>query len=170
MNIKYYRKCKNIERLQGAFKHRTYNLMEHQWGVAMLFRHFASVEDIAYDINVLDMVLHHDILEVETTDLLYPIKNLNNKTKEAWGVIEGEVIKNHFQLDRYSDKNIKETLTESQFNLFKVCDLLDLWIFAKEEQAIGNSSISIYEVIQNCEQLILGKYKMVDKFIKGYEF
>lgn len=170
MDIKYYRKCKNIERLQGSYKHRSYNLLEHQYVVAVLFKHFASLEDISYGMPEFDKILHHDILEVETTDLIYTVKNLNEETKKAWNKIEEEVIKEHFQLRNYSDENIKMSLNEYQFKLFKVCDMLDLWIFCKEEMILGNRSINMKLVIDNCEKAILGKFESVDKFMKEYEY
>lgn len=170
MDINYYRKCKNIRRLQGTFIHREYNLLEHQYMVAVLFKNFASIEDISFDFNVFDKILHHDILEVETTDLIYTVKNFNEKTKQAWQDIENEILLKHFQLRKYSDHSIKSSLTENQFELFKVCDLLDLWIFCKEEKTAGNNNKQILEVISNCENLILNKFDSVTKFINTYEF
>lgn len=172
MDIRYYRKCKQIERLQGSFKHRTYNLLEHQYMVAVLFRHFALTESIEYDLEVFDMVMHHDILEAETTDLIYTVKNINQATKSAWEIIEGEVLAKNFQLKEFTDEKFKEKMTAEQHRMFKACDILDLWIFCKEEQAIGNKSIGIHEVIGRCEELVYGRFKFdsVIEFMENYEF
>lgn len=157
MEIKYYRKLKNIDRMQGLPKQRNYSLMEHSYMVTVLFRHFASIENVSYDMCALDIVMHHDIVESVTMDLPWPIKNHNSETKLAWGVIEEELIKTHFQLSNYSDTNIKGSLTPLQYSLFKACDTLDLLIFVKEEQALGNNTKELREVESNC----LGIFKSI---------
>lgn len=48
-------KMKDVERFNGTRKLQGYNLLEHSYMTAMLFRIFASKEDVAYDINVLTM-------------------------------------------------------------------------------------------------------------------
>lgn len=150
MEIKYYQKLRNINRLSMMFTFRNYNLMEHQYMVAMLFRKFASLEDVAYDINVLDLVLHHDIVETVTSDLPWPVKNFSMETKAAWEVIEDKITDHHFQLEKYSDHNLKMGMTKRQYDLFKVCDVLDLLIFVREERKLGNNSEDIIEVEDNC--------------------
>lgn len=169
MEIKYYRKMKNVDRLSGTAKHRSYNLLEHSYMVAMLFKHFASKENVAYTMAEFDLVLHHDILEVETGDLIYTVKNLNSETKECWGRIEELVIEKNFQLQRYSDENIKSGLSNLQYSLFKCCDLLDLWIFCKEEIALGNNTINMLIITERCVELIGDKFKSIKKFMEGYE-
>ena len=171
IDIKYYRKMKNIDRLAQGYKNRSYNLLEHSYMVAMLFRHFASLEDVPYDMNVFDLVLHHDVVEVISADLPWPIKNFNDKTKEAWNIIEEEVIKKHFQLEKYSDENLKKGMTTLQYSLFKACDILDLYIFVKEEISLGNKAVFIKEVEKNCQE-ILGslEFPKIKKFIQEYVY
>jgi 5'-deoxynucleotidase YfbR-like HD superfamily hydrolase len=169
MDIKYYRKMKNIERLSGTFKFRPYNLLEHSYMVLVLFRHFASKEDVSYDMNTLDFVIHHDGLESISTDLIWPVKNFSKITKDCWKKIEEEIVKKHHQLERYSDHNIKENLTPIQYSLFKACDMLDLWIFLKEEWAIGNHSKKIEEALENCVNLVPKEFKHIQKFMEEYE-
>lgn len=168
MDILYYRKMKNVERLSGTFKFRPYNLLEHQYMVAVLFRHFASLEDVSYDINTLDYVMHHDALESVTMDLIWPVKNFNKRTKECWEIIEEEIIKQNHQLDKYSDKSLKENLTPIQHKLFKNCDVLDLWIFLKEEWEMGNRSYKVKEALDNCEMLISKDFKHITKFMESF--
>jgi len=167
--IRYYRRMKNVDRMSGTMKHRPYNLLEHQFMVAVLFRMFASRENVAYDMQVFDLVLNHDAVESITSDLVYPVKNASNKTRECWDIIEEEVLKSHPALERYSDKNLKEGMTESQRNLFKACDYLDLWIFLKEEIALGNTSRDIVEMLENCERLIPKGFESINKFMVDYE-
>lgn len=169
MDIKYYRKMRNIERLTGTFKFRSYNLLEHSFMVLVLFRHFASKEDVAYDATTLDYVIHHDALESISTDLIWPVKNFSKITKDCWELIEEEIVKKHHQLQRYSDKSLKENLTPLQHSLFKACDGLDLWIFLKEEWSIGNHSDKVKEALINCEMLITKDFKAITKFMAEYE-
>jgi 5'-deoxynucleotidase YfbR-like HD superfamily hydrolase len=167
--------CRNIQRMSGRFIHRSYDLTQHQWLVGMLFRHFALLDDVSHDINVWDIVLKHDIVETATMcDLIWPVKNLNEKTKEAWEVIEDEVLQINPQLERYSDKAMKEGMTSRQFALFKACDYLELLVFCKEEQAFGNQTKEIVEVIYNCECLIKKycqefNFVNLQKFVENYE-
>lgn len=170
--INYYRKCKNIDRLSSSFKHRGYNLLEHMYMVTVLFKYFASKEDVSYGVYELDLILNHDILESESMDLIYPIKNLNEKTKKSWKIIEDEVTNVNPKLKRYSDKAIKEGLSELQYALFKVCDTLDLLIFVKEEISMGNNTKSMKTVYSNCLKIIDNQkfnFNSVKKFIESYE-
>lgn len=168
MDVQYYRKMKYVDRLTRHSKHRSYNLLEHSYMVAVLFRKFAAKEDIAYDMQVFDFVLHHDIVEVVSSDLPYDVKNLTAATKKAWGSIEDEVVSAHHQLSRYSDDEIKSAMSQIQYALFKACDLLDLWLFLKEEEAMGNKTKTIYQMIDKCETLLRGKFISIDKFIDSY--
>lgn len=165
MDINYFRKCKNVQRLSQYYTHRPYNLLEHQYMTAVLFKHFASKEDVAYGMAEFDAIMKHDVLEVESTDLSFEVKHLNDITREAWETIEDEVLKNNPQLERYSD--MKELLTPLQHKLFKACDVLDLWIFCKEEQQLGNQTLNT--VIMNCENLIRGKFKSIDKYMGDFK-
>jgi len=166
--IRYYRRLKSVDRMSGTMKHRPYNILEHQFMVAVLFRMFASKEDVAYDMQVFDLVLNHDFLESISGDIVQPTKNASNKTKLAWEIIERELVAIHPKLERYSDENIKGRMTELQRKLFKACDYLDLWIFLKEEAALGNSSKDILDMISNCERLIPKDFKSVNKFMETY--
>lgn len=166
--IEYYRRQKNVQRLQTTPTLRTYNLLEHTYMVVVLFRHFASLEDIAYDMQVLDKILHHDILEAITSDLPWTVKNLNITTKRAWQDIETCIVQTHPSLQRYTDASIKEHMTPIQHKLFTVCDLLELWIFLMEERTLGNRAHKVNKIIAKCEQLILGKFPRVDAFMQTY--
>ena len=164
---------KERERLSGTPHHKGYNLLEHGLVVGMLFRWFASEEDIAYDINVFDKVLLHDIAESVTGDCPYHVKNFDSKSSYLWDQLESHICGQDPFLRNYTDSAIRETLTPLQFKLFKICDYLDLWIFCKQELALGNSSNKLVSVIENCEKLISsiseGGFKSVKKFMEKYE-
>lgn len=166
---------KDIQRLPNTPHHRGYNLLEHGLVVGMLFRWFASEEDVAYDINVLDKVLLHDYVESVTGDLNSCVKNFNSTTKAAWDVIEGEICKYDFSLQPYSDTELKKCMTELQHRLFKMCDYLDLWIFCRNEIALGNDSKKIKMCRNNCEVALcrisndFEDFKSIKLFMDQYE-
>jgi len=169
MDIKYFRAMKNVDRLSRHLKHRSYNLLEHCYMVGILFMGLANKEGIEFGVKELDIIFKHDILESITSDLPWDIKNYSTETKEAWNIIEKAICDSDDQFEKYSDESIKNSLNKAQYELFKVCDYLDLWIFCKEEQTLGNTSESMQTVISNCEKLITGKFFWVDKFISNYE-
>ena len=90
-------------------------------------------------------------------------------------MVEKEVCGDSPVLRNYTDKAIEEQMTSMQFKLFKICDYLDLWIFCKQEESLGNSCKSLKACIFNCEKLIgeitegFKTFKSVQKFMEQYE-
>lgn len=167
-------RMKYVNRLSGTPTINDYNIMEHQYMVAQLFKIFASKDDVPYTIQEFDLILNHDILETETGDLLYTAKNLNDKVKRSWELIEKEISNNFKHLKRYSDDSIRMYLNNRQFALFKCCDLLDLWLFIVSEENLGNKDNRIKDIKERCEELIskLSKnhcFKNLLKFISEWE-
>lgn len=166
-------RMKHVDRLSGTPTIQRYNLMEHQYIVAQLFRIFAAQEDVSYTVQELDIVLNHDILETETGDLLYTAKNLNSKVKEHWESIEQEIAEHYPYLLRYSDEFIKESLNERQHALFKCCDLLDLWLFIDSEENLGNRDKRLMVVKGRTTELIVqlaesNGFSRILKFIRQW--
>lgn len=169
MEIRHYQKMRNVDRLMGTPKNRRYDLMQHSYMVSMLFCHFAKLESVPYDKVVLECILHHDIVEVLTGDLIHPVKNFSKVTKDCWEQIEEEILNCNPEFQPYSDHEMRNTMTTTQFALFKACDLLDLYIFCKEEQALGNSTEGISYVISNIGNLLPKQFESVNKYISNYE-
>lgn len=174
MDIKYYRKLKNINRLSREAIVRPYNLAEHQYGVTVLFMHFAALEDVEYSVETIKHILHHDVLETLTSDLPYTVKNFNNTTRQCWETIESEIMRNHPEMLPYSDYVMEKNFSRQQLSLFKVCDLLELWLFCREEQALGNGSLEIGRVVVKCVEIIkeysTGYFESVLDFMDRYEY
>jgi 5'-deoxynucleotidase YfbR-like HD superfamily hydrolase len=168
MEIKHYQRMRNIDRLSGTLKNRQYDLMQHSYMVAILFMRFSKLEGIPIDMVVLDCVLHHDILEVITGDLIWPVKNFSAKTKASWELIEEEIVNSNPEFKKYSDVEMENTMTKIQYTLFKACDVLDLYIFCMEEQTMGNHSKEVIEVIYNCRVMLDGKFSTIDNYILNY--
>lgn len=170
IDIAYYRRMKYVNRLSRWPISRGYNLLEHSFMVTVLFRHFANLEDISYDMQVLDRVMNHDIVETVTGDFPYDAKNMNRETKELWEQLELQVVRMHLTFDRYTDRALMDVFTFQQYELFKACDLLDLWIFIREEQEMGNRSEMLDHIATKCVNLIRGKFPSIDKYMNTYRF
>lgn len=167
--INLYRYMMNVNRLSGRHIQRNYNIALHSYYVGLLFMHFAEIENIEFDVEVLNIVFKHDVLESITNDLPWPVKNLNEKTKKNWEEIEEEVIKANPILKNYSDEIIKMTLNKDQFNLFKACDYLELWIFVGEEISLGNCTNDIVIIFDRSRELIREfRFKSIMDFIQSY--
>lgn len=151
--LKLIDRMRDIQRLAGTPILKQYSLMEHCYYVGMLFKHFASKCDVPYGMNEFDLILKHDLVEVVTGDLIYPVKNHSEETKSAWEVIE-ESLARHHGLEKYSDLSIKENLNKCQYDLFKLCDILDLYVFVRREQSLGNNSKEIERVVKNCVDIV----------------
>lgn len=167
---------KNVQRLPNAPHHQGYNLMEHCFVVGVLFRWFASQENVPYDITVWDKVLMHDYVESVTGDLNLMVKKHSPVTAECWNRIEADICESDPCLRPYTDAKIKESMTDLQFRLFKCCDYLDLWIFCVNERALGNNHPKITACIANCRKLILShsnqgnEFKSILNFMNNYEY
>lgn len=154
ISIYQYRQMLAVQRLSGTPKHRSYNLAEHCYFTAVLFAKFAEAEGIEYDLKVFQAVLNHDVLEIMTGDLLYTAKNLNSVTRVAWESIEAEIVKDNPEFDCVTDSQIASIMNGVQLDLFKVCDLLELFIFCKEERLLGNLNQRMKQVEENCDWIL----------------
>lgn len=163
--IDHFLKMKNVERMQGTFKLRPYNLMEHSYAVTALFIEMSKREGIEITVQDITDVISHDLLETQTGDLIWSVKHFSDKTLQAWDVIEDEILDEFPEL-KYTD-NLQ--LDSVKHRLFKACDNLDLWIFCMQEQEFGNDSRAIRDIISNCEMLIENrKFDSVGEYMKMY--
>lgn len=163
--IDIYRKLLTVDRLAGKHKLRKCDLASHSYFTALFFIEFAKKENIAYDHNVIETVMTHDLMEVSTADLPWPVKNLNETTKKCWETIEEEAAKAYPEFQKYSDENIKNSLNVEQFTLFKAMDYLELFTFIHEEIMLGNVTSEMVEIYERCVSLIEGKFKSVDEYM-----
>ena len=152
--IKIERKMLKFQRLAGTRKIRSYNLAEHSYFVGVMFQEFADAFNISYSVDTLKIVFRHDLMEVFTTDLPWQVKHASPKTEEAWNSIETEVYNQTVCRGLLTDEQIKVSLTEEQYCLFKWCDTLELLLFCLEERAMGNSGSDMTAVIENCKSIV----------------
>ena len=156
--IKKERKMLNFQRLAGTRKIRSYNLAEHSYFVGLMFQELAEELGIKISIEALGTVFRHDFMEVFTTDLPWQVKHLSPKTEEAWSTIERAAYNHTPCKYLYSDEQIKNTLTEEQYILFKWCDILELLLFCLEEEKMGNQGSDLRAVINNCRGIVDDDY------------
>lgn len=168
--IKNLCKMRNVQRLSGTHKSRSYNLLEHSFLVGSLFAEFCEEEGIEVSYKELKTILYHDILETETGDLIYPVKNLNRLTRDCWNAIEESVLAENPQLRPYSDESLSNILSPEKLHIFKCCDLLELWVFCREEEVYGNGSIEIKNVLKTCQEILSScGVPSIIEFIKNYQ-
>ena len=154
------RRMNIVDRLSLVAKHRKYSLTEHCFNVAMLFQKFCSQMGIQCSLDDINVILLHDILETITSDLPYPVKNLSDKTKTAWKIIEEEVADGYVMATSddsmywFLDNSIKKVLGEEKHKLFKICDLYELFEFVSEEIEMGNKTKDMVEIQQRCIDII----------------
>ncbi len=153
--IHYDRKMLNVQRLTGTPKLRSYNLAEHSYFVGLLFMEFAEIEKIDYTKEDLSLVFRHDFLEVLSADLPYHVKNLSSSTKEAWEKIESEVVDSREKdfMYLFTDEEMKSYMKPSVHKLMKACDILELYLFCREDYLLGNHSKEIKIIMENCKSI-----------------
>ena len=145
----------NINRLAGIFTIQPYTVALHCYYTAILFQEIAIEEKIKIDIMEIDFILKHDIVETITGDLLLPVKIHSEETKRKWEEIETEIVNDKYKhLHRYLDKFAESIFDPITLNLFKACDLFELYLFCLSEINLGSITKGIWAVINNCENLL----------------
>jgi 5'-deoxynucleotidase YfbR-like HD superfamily hydrolase len=147
--IKFERQMRHVQRLSGTPILKPYSIAEHCYFTGLLFMEVAERDNVSVTLKDIKKVFMHDILEVKTGDLLYPAKHSNAACEKNWDEIEQIVVnKSAPLLAPYMD-DAGWSSKEAQA-LFKVCDLLELFMFCRDEQAIGNYSVHMRNVRNNC--------------------
>lgn len=150
----YVRALSDAQRLNGMKTIRPYTTASHCYYTAILFQEIALREAIPIHNNEIRFVLQHDVFETITGDVLLPVKIHSANTKRKWEEIETEIAEAYPDLVGFTDEDAKATFSVSSWNLFKACDLLELYIFCKDEITLGNRSSGILAVLQNCRKLL----------------
>lgn len=125
-----------VQRAHGIRHHGSYSVAEHSWGVAMLIwhlfpQHFKRIAIFA---------LVHDVAECLVGDVPSTAKD-NCTQHDLEDAINGE-----FGLPRM------EQMGAYEHWMLKLCDRLDLYIWAKEQRAQGN--LFSDELINNLEDIL----------------
>ncbi|MEJ2248060.1 MAG: HD domain-containing protein [Candidatus Lokiarchaeota archaeon] len=153
--FKHLRTLKNCTRLNSHLTIQPYNVAVHCYYTGILFEILSDLCDINVSKKEIIYVYRHDILESITGDVLYPAKHFDNIVDTYWTNIENRIIDS----DRYEYlsfyNNVKTFFNEDTWSLFKTCDILELFLFCKEEKTLGNSDKAMLHVYANCEEHLL---------------
>ncbi len=149
--FKHLRALKNTNRLSGIKTLQSYSVAEHCYYTGLLFEAIANHEKINITERELHYVFRHDIIETITGDVLLPVKIHSDTTRSRWEAIENEIVCNKYPyLKSYLDEYMPLLFSEESWNLFKACDLYELYLFCLEEVQLGNNNDGIISVIRNC--------------------
>lgn len=106
---------------------RAQTVAEHSWHVMRLFLELFPEE---VTVEVLTYILYHDVAEIGTGDLPFPVKASHPGLAEVMHDVEAEVLDNM--------GIVLPDLTDRQRLLVKICDLLEMWEWGREEVTMGN--------------------------------
>jgi 5'-deoxynucleotidase YfbR-like HD superfamily hydrolase len=120
-----------VDRMHTVIKQRSYRTGEHQWNVANLII-LLFPNDVTVDL--IKAGLWHDVPERWVGDSPYPAKYpmTGNKLAEVLHQAEDKV-------DHYLNCNVD--LDERGHGILKICDMLELILWAHEELKLGNVHI-----------------------------
>ena len=164
----HLRQLKNVQRLSGIKLIQSYTVADHCYYTGILFEQFIKDESIEVGRPQIAWVYRHDILESITGDLLYPAKNYNVHTSKLWEEIELELTNdleyNHLRI--YTDYKAKENFSSEAWELFKIVDWLELYLFCMEETRLGNHQAIIQKIIHNSANTLTScKFKSIGKWM-----
>lgn len=104
---------------------------EHSWNVMRIYWELFQDEEDAVNVDVFLYILYHDVAEVGTGDIPFPIKSMHPGLKSTMDELESEVLEG-------LGVSLPE-ITPRQRLLVKVCDLLEMWEFGLDEVRMGNT-------------------------------
>jgi len=153
--FRHLRALKNANRLSGIKTLQSYSVAEHCYYTGILFETIAEYENILITRKEIYYVFRHDIVETITGDILLPVKIHSDVVKERWESIERIIVQDRYlYLMSFLDGHLSEHFSKTAWNLFKACDLFELYLFCLEEVELGNKNKGILSVIQNCFNLL----------------
>lgn len=180
ISIHHQRKQRDVSRMNGNPMLRRYDLSQHGFFVLSHAIDLARIFGVSLSMDETDVILRHDFAETVTTDLPYPVKNMNESTKKAWDTIEKEALSSKGEAYlKYADEGIQSILHEEvKWWIFKFSDMLELAITCWEEVSMGNRSLQVNRVIcksadvliKMINQVDLEKRELIKKYIASSKF
>jgi 5'-deoxynucleotidase YfbR-like HD superfamily hydrolase len=154
------RKLKNCNRLSGFSLIQTYSVAEHCYYTGILFETIADELMISITDAEREYVYRHDIIESITGDMLRPVKNFNIHVKDCWKRIEQELLMAEEFIFLHAYRDHPHYFEDETWRLFKICDVLELLLFIKEESKLGSKNMELQIIADNCKDYI---FKNCDK-------
>lgn len=153
--FRHLRALKNANRLSGIKTLQSYSVAEHCYYTGLLFEEIASSEAILITKSEIYYVYRHDVIETITGDILLPVKIHSYVVKHRWESIERIIIQDKYlYLLSFLDSHLPEHFSKEAWNLFKACDLYELYLFILEEIKLGNKNDGVLSVLHNCSNLL----------------
>lgn len=161
------RRLDNIIRYNNRLKIHNQTVASHSYYVSYTMMRLLEIIDIPIDIKykLLSYCLIHDISEIHIGDMPHDIKASKPEVKNMLEQFEEDFYAQAGLSDIY--EVIKDDYQKIKYNLFKLCDLMDVFMYAKEELYLGNSTVEMSNIlsqsIEDCCTIIkvLKFYKVI---------
>ena len=161
------RRLDNIIRYNNRMKCHTQTVAAHSYYVSYTMLRLLEIVDLPHDIKykLLSYCLIHDAAEIHIGDMPHDVKAANPELKDM--------------LERFEDdffiqsglsgiaSIIKDDYQKIKYNLFKLCDLMDVFMYAKEEIYLGNQTLEMSNIlsqaVEDCNTIVraLKFYKVI---------
>lgn len=124
------------------------SVAEHSYHVAVMAAVIGSYCDESIDLAaLLQIALLHDVPEILTGDILYPVKNHSPEIKKFFASIEAQLVDDHLSVPDRLVRYVKQDSLSLEIFLLDCCDLLDLTWYCAEEVRCGNRTLC--SILQN---------------------
>ena len=126
---------------------------EHTFGVLRIYREIFGFGDGHRDLDVIAEIIDHDLDELHTGDLPFPVKMRYPQLREA---LRGPT------LDARDKLKIEDNgLDQDQKTRIKICDMLQMWQFGKIERRMGN--LFALDIVTDCAAIAVEQAQKLSK-------
>ena len=167
------RRLDNIIRYNNRLKNHTQTVASHSYYVTYTMMRLLEEVDLPIDTKyrLLSYCLVHDVSEIHTGDLPHDVKAAYPQLKDIVDECEKDF---YIQTGMYNIiKTLDDDFQKIKYNLFKLCDLMDVYMYAKEELYLGNNSLEMSRIltqsIEDC-QTIVRALKFYNVLSKDFNF
>jgi hypothetical protein len=148
--VKAFREGGSVQRCHARQMLRPYSVAQHSFNLMGLISQFHPEPSA----KLLQAALWHDVPERFTGDIPTPVKVLAPNIRVLLKEVEKR-INDALQITHHMDLNDEDSIW------LKACDMLELWIWAREERALGNTSC---EALEKDVTKIIFKLRADDRF------
>ena len=161
------RRLDNIIRYNNRIKCHTQTVAAHSYYVSYTMMRLLELVDLPHDIKykLLSYCLIHDAAEIHVGDMPHDVKAAYPKIKEMLEQFEEDF---YIQSGLSDVANvIRDDYQKIKYNLFKLCDLMDVFMYAKEEIYLGNQTLEMSNIlsqaVEDCNTIVraLRFYKVI---------
>ncbi len=176
-NVDYDKELNFLRGIQWVFRSNgqpkllgNYSIVEHGANCVMLYMLVQQISHEALSPNMMKILLLHDGIEKYTGDVLYPAKQV---IADTWATVEAKVADDYVNPDErkmnlfvYTDDDIKNELSESEYKLFKFIDMCEYFLRTSEEFRAGNHHPEVLQGLTNAFHVLR---KLAIEFNNGNE-